>query len=249
MRRCASCGRSMRDEEDFCKNCGSGTTFDSSDKYEENRNKYYGRQFEDPKPISNIAENNANLYNTPDIKINWRGCGMGCLAFIGLIILLILWSCGVFTPNKTFKGDGYKITYNKNWKEDSIDGSKALKYDGEKSYLIPTEAEDLSSYVDCDFAKKDCKEELFDIMSDYLYKQDKSLYVAKNNSFSNLKDDIYYATYSIIDSDNDIIGNYFVVVSKDSEYVITFKSSTSSKKVKSFNKKVIELLDGIEFTK
>lgn len=248
MRRCVSCGRTMKDDEDFCKSCGNGTSFDSSEKYEENRNKYYGRRFEDPKPISNIAENNAHLYNTPDIKINWRGCGMGCLAFIGLIILLILWSCGVFTPKKTYNGDGYKLSYNKDWKEDTMsDGSKALKYDGEKSYLIPLDADDLSNYVSCDFGKKDCKEELYETIYNNLDVDD--IYLEKNKSFSNLKDDIYYATYTYGPSKKNITGNYFVVVSKDSEYVITFMSSTSSKKVNNFNKKVISLLDTIEFTK
>ena len=249
MRRCASCGKRLSDNEYYCNSCGSTTDFDSSETYEKNRSKYYGARFEDEKPkVSNIATNNASLYNTPDIKINWRGCAMGCLAFIGFIILLILWSCGAFKFNKTYKGDGYKLTYKDGWSLDNYDGTKALKVKKEKAYLIPLDTFDVSDFVDCDFSKKDCKDQLFDEYYNELISKSND-YVEQKKDFTNLKEDIYYATYSYGKDSKNITGYYYLIVSKDNEYIITFKSTSSTKKVNSVNKKVLKLFDSIEITK
>ena len=98
MRRCASCGKTLADDEFNCKSCGSVESYAVSEKSEENRSNHYDKFSEanQTSRISNIASNNASLYKTPDIKFNFKGCIMGCLTFIGLVIILLLWACGAF---------------------------------------------------------------------------------------------------------------------------------------------------------
>ena len=246
MRRCVSCGKALSDNESFCKSCGNGSSFDSSEEYETNRSKYYGRQFEKSgKEYSNIIDMQPNPnINVPSLK----GCTIGCMVIISLFVFLIAFAFGAFTPNKVFNGDGYKITYNKNWSKDVYGDIKVLKYKSEKSYLIPVSSTKLD--VDCDFDKLTCKSEIYDYYFNEINSTlDSKLKLYKNNSFTNLKKDIYYTTYSYGLNKNTFVGKYYILISKNNKNVIIFMTSTSPENVDKFGKKVLKLFDSIEIDK
>lgn len=150
-----------------------------------------------------------------------------------------------------YEGNGYNIEYDSNWSEVSLTQGEGLEYQYDESYLVPIGTSTLTKYTDylnCDFEKLSCQNELYDIFYDNWNSQlsESSLYLYKTDSqFHILNDDIYYATFDYGKSSNDLRGKYYLLAIQNKDVLLSFMTNSSSDKVNILNNEVLELLKEI----
>ena len=155
---------------------------------------------------------------------------------------------------KTFEGDGITLKYDYHWTEVTNNGDKMLEYMFEESYLTQigkSALSEIESGLDLDFNNDEDKDELYNLFYDY-WKEDfenEGQYFGKYSEFKKLKDDIYYATYEYGEDEYEISGNILLLVSKDSNSIVSFETYADRDNVTKLLIEVKELLKTIEITK
>ena len=194
--------------------------------------------------VLGIVEENKNGKKIAGIVLN-------SVAIILSIFTII--TVSFITKEKKFNGDGYKLTYNINWGKGTVSDKDALiYYTDNKSYFLPLGRSPILGYS-CDFEESECKKQLYGEFYDY-WQEDlnkSSLNIYKDNySFSLLKDDIYYASYSYGESSTDLEGRIYLLVSKDKDVILSFiVRCNDSKNIDKMDDAVLKLLKTIEIEK
>ncbi len=171
------------------------------------------------------------------------------------IIVLIIGSLALNLSGKTstYYGSGYQLEYDKNWTISELSGGQeALQYKYQNSYLVPVGKSTLTQYtnnLNCDFDESSCKESLYNKFYDYWSTNmpSDSLYLYKDTDlFKSLKDNIYYAKYDYGISMDNLRGNYYLVVSKEKDVILSFMSNAKAKNTKLLDKEIIKLFKKME---
>lgn len=202
--------------------------------------------------ILGLTEKNKSGKKTAGIILN-------AIAIILPIIILIIGGLSIIgsfnknsNGNRTFYGDGYRLTYDNEWKNGTVSSKKALSYsEAYNSYFLPIAKSALSEYI-CDFEDYTCQTKMYNQFYDLWSKSlnQKSLYLYKDSySFNLLKDDIYYATYNYGKTSTDLRGKYYLLVSKEKNVVLSFMTNCNANDVKEISEEVLELFMTIEIEK
>ncbi len=151
--------------------------------------------------------------------------------------------------NEIYYGDGYNLEYDKNWSITTLAaGQEALQYKNEESFLAPIGSSALSD-AEVDFDTYSGKRELYNSFYDYWDDNGNNLRVfSGSNGFSNLTNDIEYATYNYGTSYNNIKGKYILLVSTEKNIVLSFITN-ASENVEDNDNRAIKLLENIEIYK
>lgn len=151
---------------------------------------------------------------------------------------------------KTFENDDFSLTYNtSNWKPVVLQsGQDALQNDD--LYLSPIGSSALSSAekeYNCKWDSYSCKTTIYQGFYNYwdgnVGSISMNLY-GGSNSFTLLKDDIYYATMDYGTSSSNIKGKMYLVISDEKNIILSFMSNMSYSSY-SNDEKILELLKTI----
>ena len=146
------------------------------------------------------------------------------------------------TKSLVYKGDGFTFNYNSNWSIVKNDDGDYLDYKDQGDYLVPVE---IISLVDEDGADdvstKEGRNSFYSYLLDYWIQEYEgtNVTVKGDTNFKYLKDDLYYATYTYEDKDNNRKGHYIIIASKDNNSVLTMVTSCSTMEPE-------ELMDEVE---
>lgn len=132
------------------------------------------------------------------------------------------------TKSLVYKGDGYTLNYSSKWSVESSDDEDGdyLEYKNQEDYLVPIDISAISEieeFEGIDVATKDGRNKVYTEFYNYWVKEanDPDLSIKENTNFKLLTGDIYYATFAYEDRENDAVGHYVIIVSKDSNAIIT----------------------------
>lgn len=199
------------------------------------------------------------------VEKNKKGKVAGIVLNIVAIVLPILFAVLVFVgfssifkeintyeSDKTFVGDGYELTYNMSWTEETYSGKDVLAYSyADDSYFFPLGRSNLTAYS-CDFSESTCKNKMYDDFYDLWGKELKedSLNLYKESYYLlTLTDGIYYGTYRYGKSSTDLLGHYYIIISEEDNVVLSFftraEDSTTADLMET---EVLSLLETIEIT-
>ena len=166
------------------------------------------------------------------LKKQTKGDPKILLSVVGILLALIIVLTSVFFSifNKEYKNEYYSLTYNTKWKiEEGLKYFKIIYKNDENTYLRYYDREKLSD--DFDISKNEEREEVYD----KIHKELKSnarigQYNLLNESkeFTNIGNNIYVANVAYTTYDNEC-GKFYIVISKNSDLVITFRLLTPNK--------------------
>ena len=160
--------------------------------------------------------------------------------------------------NSTFEGDGITLEYGSEWKEVEgfKEGKTMLQYSGQESYLIQLGKSALSEYESgykVDFDTDEGKEKLYEsFYSIWAHEDDEdyeNYYFAKKDSFKLLTGDIYMASFEYGADEDNIRGNFIVLVSRESNSIVSFQTNAKTENVNKLYRESKSLLKTIEITK
>lgn len=159
----------------------------------------------------------------------------------------------------TFEADGYTLEYDYNWRKISLERTDdeegtALEYKYQNDILAPIGISPLSEMetgLDFDTSTKDGRDTLYEYFSEYWIEEGENIgkVVKEDQSFKKLKDDIYYATFTYGKDENTVKGHYILLISKESNAVISMQTNCSTEDAEDFLDLVLDLLDTIEIEK
>ena len=161
--------------------------------------------------------------------------------------------------NSVFEADGYTLEYDYHWQKVSLEKSDgeygdALEYRFDSDYLAPVGISSLSELetgLDFDASTKDGRDTLYGYFSEYWKTEGESFgkIIKENTKFKNLKDDIYYATFTYGKDENTVKGHYILIISKEANAVISMQTNCSKADPDDFMDEVEILLETIEIEK
>lgn len=183
---------------------------------------------------------------------------LGIIIPIGLLLISFvavsdyLEKAKEYSAGQVFKGDGYELTYDVSWTKGTYAEKDVLAYNfAEDTYFLPIGRSKLTD-LSCDFSEMTCKNKMYD---DFYNLWGKEL---KNNSLTlykdsfillSLKDDMYYGTYSYGKSSEELMGQYYVVVSEEDNVVLSFFTRTKDSTITDLlETSTLSLLKTIEIT-
>lgn len=172
-------------------------------------------------------------------------------SIIGLVLTGLFIAIATLLPGSntnTYYGDGYSLEYDKNWTITNLSsGKEAFQYQNEKSFLAPigkSALSDSASNFDTLSGQKKLYQEFYDYWNNESSNSSTLKIFDGSNGFSELTDDIYYATYTYGVSDVNIRGKYILLVSTEKNAVLSFMTN-SSENVEDNDRKALELLKNI----
>lgn len=171
------------------------------------------------------------------------------LSIIGLALTGLFIAIATLLPSSnTYYGDGYSLEYDRNWSITTLSGGQeAFQYQNEKSFLAPIGKSALSDSTS-NFDTLSGQKELYQAFYDYWNNESSNSSTLKvfngSNGFSELTDDIYYATYTYGVSATKIRGKYILLVSTEKNAVLSFMTN-ASENVEDNDRKALELLKNI----
>ena len=229
MRRCIRCGASINDNDYVCSYC---------------------RQPQQP-----MQGGYNNPYNTPynnPNKNNKKGIVIAIICSILLIALLIIvlllinnkkenneesgnnfYNTNTIIDNSThtYGNDIYQITYDRSWSEKYLrvgnESVKSLVYKDNKLGLYPIGESNLNETASVPFSTNAGKKQLYDDFYEYWSESDGDIQ-SGSDGFTKIGDDLYYAYVNFGNSQNDILGQSFIIVSELNNLVLTFQAQCSS---------------------
>lgn len=176
------------------------------------------------------------------------------LSIIIAVILVFIITAKEFnsTESQEFEGDGFTLQYNSEWSIKELNTSKkVLQYYGSEITLMQTAKGKLDTLVSCDFALDSCKDTLYNsmhnVISNDITQKDSTLSSDEVN-YNILKDDIYYMSMNVIDATSKIIDEYYIIVSKNKNMVLTFLLSNVNNNPDILNEKVVNMLSTIKIS-
>ena len=156
------------------------------------------------------------------------------------------------TKSLVYKGDGFTFNYNSNWSIVKNDDGDYLDYKDQGDYLVPVE---IISLVDEDGADdvstKEGRNSFYSYLLDYWIQEYEgtNVTIKGDSNFKYLKDDLYYATYTYEDKDNNRKGHYIIIASKDNNSVLTMVTSCSTMDPEELMDEVEIILKTLEMVK
>jgi len=155
---------------------------------------------------------------------------------------------------ETFYGDGFELTYNGLiWTPttetigDSDKTVHALKYVLDETILMPSEVSGMSGYSTATRAERDDMYEAFYDVA--VSSSNLSAYiVGDTDTFEVLKDDIYYAAYSLYGKDDELLYKIYVIASERDDAVVPFFALTSFLTKEAPDIPIMPVLESITFT-
>ncbi len=154
------------------------------------------------------------------------------------------------SSNKIYYGDGFEINYGSDWSKTTLSGGQeALEYQHQAVYLVPVGNSSLSNAtneLDCDFEDYSCQNKIYEEFYNY-WDSDaegsgRHLY-GGSNSFSILKDDIYYATMDYGISSDKLRGKMYLLISEENNVILSFMSNYTNSTL--YDPIVLNLLNNI----
>lgn len=181
---------------------------------------------------------------------------LGLLVIIGFIILFSFFNKKM-ENNKIFKGEGYTLEYDNNWKTTWIKTTSGASKEGlsykkiEDVRVVPIGTSKLDELNYCDFDLSSCKKNIYDKFYTYINSSmsSSSLYLYKDSKdFTLLKDDIYIASYDYGKSQSSLRGKEYLLISKDKNVILSFMSNSTTN-LDQLNEIVTELFKTIKIEK
>ena len=171
------------------------------------------------------------------------GLSLSLLIFLGVFIYKHL--------DRTYYGNGFTLTYDYTWKEENLPGGqKALIKDAGKTFLVPLSKSNLSDHInytfDTEAGKRQIYTDFYSVWSADASSKNMSLFNG-NNKFSILKN-IYFASADYGSSSDELFGNYYILISKEDDFILTFMSQTEPKNFSQTSEEVLNILRSIKNT-
>lgn len=149
-----------------------------------------------------------------------------------------------------YNTDNYSIQYKNPWSEVTVDTNNmdGLMYGEDELYFLNLgvrSLKDVENKLACNYENASCQSKLYNSFYNYWNNdQEVNKLIDGDNKFNYLKYDADYTTISYGESENDVKGKLYLVVSTNKNIVIGFISKSDNYKSE-YDDLIIELLDSI----